>query len=97
MDIVINSTYYFHEVSGLLIRIETSFHGIEYEDNSQWVNYEIEKNLVQFNDQLVGYDYQNYPPKSNSSLWWALGTGAVVVVCLVVNFVILKRPIKKDR
>jgi hypothetical protein len=97
MDITIDSLYYFHAVSGLLIRIETTFHGIEYQNNSQWLHYEIEKNLVQYNDQLIGYVYDpEQPEEPNPGLWWALGTGAVVLVGVFVNFVILKRPIKKD-
>ena len=95
MDITIDSTYYFHAVSGMLIRVESALHGINIYNNSRWLHYDIEKNLVQYNDQLIGYVYDPVPP-SNSGLWWALGTGAVVVVGVVVNFVILKRPIKKD-
>ena len=97
MDITIDSKYYFHEESGLLIRIETTFHGIETEDDSQWMHYEIEKNLKSYNGLSVGYVYTpEFPAESNSGLWWALGTGAVVVVGVFVNFVILKRPIKKN-
>ena len=84
-------------MSGLLIRIETTFHAIESDDTTQWFHYEIEKNLVAHNDHLIGYVYDpESPSEPNTGLWWALGTGAVVVVAVFVNFVILKRPIKKD-
>ena len=51
------SKYYFHETSGILIRVETEWHLVSIQDNRLWQHYSIEKNLISVDGELLNYTY----------------------------------------
>ena len=92
------SNYYFHETSGILIRVETDWHMIDVNNKELWQHWKIEKNLISIDGENLGYNYVAPPPYSKSNLIWPLITvgmviGGVVVVLWILGII----PKKKNK
>ena len=88
-EATLESVYYFHETSGILIRVETEWHLISVQDEAVWEHWSIEKNLVSIDGERLVYTYAPPPAYSESNINWPLitlvvGIGGVSVVLLVL-------------
>jgi hypothetical protein len=74
----------------MLIRIESSIHLIKTDDSNTWQHYEIEKNIVSINGQIVPYVY-NPPPieKFEDGIDWTTIVFSVGVASIIVMIVFM--------
>ena len=92
------SNYYFHEISGILIRVETDWHLIDVNDKELWQHWKIEKNLFSIDGENLGYTYVVPPVYKESDYTWPLitvgiGVAGVVVVLWILGII----PKKKNK
>ncbi len=92
------SNYYFHETSGILIRVETDWHLKDVNNEDLWQHWKIEKNLFSIDGENLGYTYVAPPAYKELDLTWPLITVGIGVVGIVVVLWILGIiPKKKDK
>lgn len=90
-DASASSVYYFHKPSGMLIRIETSIHLIKTDENNIWQHYEIEKNIVLINGQIVPYVYTPPPIERNDdgidwkTIVFSIGVASIIVIVVFLG------------
>lgn len=95
-EATLESKYYFHETSGILIRVETEWHLISVQDEVVWEHWSIEKNLVSINGENLVYTYVPPPAYSESNINWPLITLVVGIVGVSVFLLVLGiKPKKK--
>jgi hypothetical protein len=93
---IYDGKYYFHETSGLLIRVETVWHLVYEEDNTIWQHWNIEKNLLSINGETLNYQYEKRSIDPNSGYEWLIPVSIIGIVSIGVLIVILGKKSKKN-